>query len=179
MLARLFAPLAVKIFAGIAALALMAALAQTVRIEGFLWLKGFKGALAELVEENGILRLDLERIKLAQEAATLRAIAEKQAAEERAEQERKQSDERLAQARDSARAAAARYAAANRVRAQAEAVDGGAGRADLPCAAALAEGPDGACEDAELLAVTRQDFDDMVDNSIRLQEAVEWAKALE
>lgn len=179
MLGVIFGGLWSRIFAGIAAVLLAFALVQTVRIEGFLWWDGFKEQVAKLLEENGILRLDLDKIKLAQKQATERALAEKQAAEARYAQMKEQADDNLEQARDRARTAAARYASANRVRPQAKADAGGSSGADLPCATVAPEGPDGACDDAELLAVTREDFDIMVDNSVRLKEAHDWAKGLE
>lgn len=179
VIATIFGGLWSRIFAGIAAALLAVALVQTIRIEGFWFVQGFKDVVRVLSERNVSLRLDLDKIKLAQKQATERALAEKQATEARYAQMKEQADDNLEQARNRARDAAARYASANRVRAQAKTDAGSASGADLPCAPISTERTDGACDNAELLAVTREDFDIMVDNSVRLKEAHEWAKGLE
>lgn len=159
---------------GIALAFLLALSIQTARIEGFLWWDGLKAVIASLRAENGILRIDLDSIKLAQKIATEKAVEAKRQADERAARQQEESDERLEQALRDKRDLAARYAAANRLRTKG-AADSGSGGTDLPCAPATAESPDGACGDAELLAVTKADFDILVTNTIRLQEAVTWA----
>lgn len=159
---------------GIALAFLLALSVQTARIEGFLWWDGFKAVIASLRAENGILRIDLDSIKLAQKIATEKAMEARRQADQLAAQQKEQSDARLEQALRDKRALAARYAAANRLRAKG-AVAGSPGGTDLPCPATITESPDGACGDAELLALTKADFDILVTNTIRLQEAVTWA----
>lgn len=148
---------------------------QTARIEGFLWWDGFKEIISDLRAENGFLRIDLDSIKLAQKIATDKAVEAKRQADQLAAQQKEQSDARLEQALRDKRVLAARYAAANRLRGAAGTVASGPGGTDLPCAPATAESPDGACGGAELLAISKSDFDIMVTNTIRLQEAVTWA----
>lgn len=165
---------AIGIKGGIALAFLLLCVVQTARIEGFLWWDGFKAVISSLRAENGILRIDLDNIKLDQKIATERAMEAKRLADAKAAQQKEQSDARLEQALRDKRALAARYAAANRLRTKGT-VEGSPGGTDLPCTPAIAESLDGACENAELLAISKADFDIMVTNTIRLQEAVAWA----
>lgn len=171
-----FSALTAKLFSGIALALMLAFLVQTGRIEGFLWIEGFKQAVARLTHDNAVIRVNLDMLKTANEIATERAMEAKRLADERAAKQKELSDERLSKERSRYRALAARYAAANRVRGKAGAPDQrSASGADLPVTASTAQGADGAGPDAEFLAVSRADFDIMVDNTVRLKEAVEWA----
>ena len=171
-----FSALTAKLFSGVALALMLAFMVQTGRIEGFLWIEGFKQAVARLTHDNAVIRVNLDMLKTANEIATERAQEAKRVADAKAAKQKELSDERLSQERSRYRALAARYAAANRVRSHAgkTAVSGSSG-ADLSVTASAAQGSDGAGPDAEFLAVSRADFDIMVDNTVRLKEAVEWA----
>lgn len=132
MIAGIFAPLWTRIFAGLSALLLIGFITQTIRIEGFWLIVGFK-------EENAILRIDLSKARAATEAeiakheATKKAYRDAQAEAERMEAERlaritaqqeRINNDRLAAY--SSRLSAAR-AAADRLRAQAGARAGAVG----------------------------------------------------
>lgn len=172
-----FSAITAKLFGGIALALLLAFMVQTGRIEGFLWIEGFKAAVARLTHDNAVIRVNLDMLKTANEIATERAQEAKRVADAKAAKQKELSDERLSQERSRYRALAARYAAANRVRSKAGAPDQrGASGADLPVTASSAQSPDRAGADAEFLAVSRSDFDIMVDNTVRLKEAVEWAR---
>ena len=137
--------------------------------------RGFKQAVARLTHDNAVIRVNLDMLKTANEIATERAMEAKRRPMNAAKQ-KELSDERLSKERSRYRALAARYAAANRVRGKAGAPDQrSASGADLSVTASTAQGADGAGPDAEFLAVSRADFDIMVDNTVRLKEAVEWA----
>jgi hypothetical protein len=125
-------------------------------------------------EENTGLRLDLDTIKAAQIVAAERAAAAKAAEEQRSLQNAERTDSayqtELARLRD----LAGRYASANRVRTKAAysppsgtpapADDHGSQGSDRP--------------GADAVVLDRDDFDIMVENSVRLKAAVEWAKTL-
>ena len=148
-----------------AALALLALLAV------YLWGDGWRDKAHRLMSENAILRIDLDAVKLANTEATKRAQAEKLAQEKLDAKRKELSDAKLAQARRDARALADRYARRMRT----PAPESGSGCTNLSAPSSTTGGVDGPCPDAEYVAVTREDFDIMADNSIRLREAHEWA----
>ncbi len=171
-----FSAITAKLFGGVALALLLAFMVQTGRIEGFLWIEGFKQAVARLTHDNAVIRVNLDMLKTANEIATERAQEAKRLADAKAAKQKELSDERLSKERSRYRELAARYAAANRVRAKAGETDSGsASGADLSSTQAATQGADGTSADAEFLAVSRSDFDIMVDNTVRLKEAVEWA----
>ena len=171
-----FSAITAKLFSGVALALMLAFMVQTVRIEGFLWIEGFKAAVARLTHDNAVIRVNLDTLKTANEIATARAHEAKRLADAKAAKQKELSDERLSKERARYRKLAARYAATSRLRGKAGAPDQrGASGADLPRSEAAAQGPDRASADAEFLAVSRSDFDIMVDNTVRLKEAVEWA----
>lgn len=122
----------------------------------------------------GVLRIDLDSIKNAQAAAT-------QIAEAKMRAEQAQFSE-LAERADNAerqisglRAAADRYANANRVRSKA--AGGASGRTSGASAGEAAQSGDGPGGDASV-AVSRADFDTLVEHSIRLKQVHEWGDSL-
>lgn len=132
MIAGIFAPLWTRIFAGLSALLLVGFITQTIRIEGFWLIVGFK-------EQVAVLRIDLSKARAATEAeiakheATKRAYRDAQAEAERMEAERlaritaqqeRINNDRIASY--SSRLAAAR-AVADRLRGQASARAGAVG----------------------------------------------------
>lgn len=146
---------------------------QTIRIEGInLWplrIEGFKAA-------NARLTLDLDRVKEATELADAKARAAKVAAEAEYQRKAEETDAKYQVQLADMRGRAARYADAHRVRPQA--VAGARGRAAAPAEGQRAEGADRSGSDAELVAVTRADFDTLTENTLRLQQAHEWACGL-
>ena len=121
-------------------------------------------------EENGTLKLDLDKIKDAQVVAAERQKAANDAEEARHAIEAERNNRELETLRAAARAATERY----RMRSQA------AHRASgYPTAPADDNGPqgvDGAGEGAVM--VSGSDLDILVENTVRLKAAVEWAKTL-
>lgn len=87
MIGNIFGALWARIFAGLAAFFFLGFVTQTIRIEGFWFIVGFK-------QSNAILRIDLSKARAATEAeiakhdATKRAYADAQAEAERMEAER-------------------------------------------------------------------------------------------
>lgn len=77
---------------------------------------------------------------------------------------------------DSGRAAASVYAAANSVRGACP--EGGTGGASVPGADSAAAKHDSAGDDAEMVAVTRADFDSLTGSALRLAQVHQDAQAL-
>lgn len=140
----------------------------------YMWGDSWRDKAKALMSENAVLRIDLDAVKLANKQATERALAEKAAQEKLDAKRKEESDAKLAEARKDARAAVARYAANNRLRSK-EADGSGSGCTNLSGTSTTSGGLDGPCPDAEYVVVTRPDFDIMIDNTIRLQNAHEWA----
>ncbi|MGX7895448.1 hypothetical protein [Tsuneonella sp. HG222] len=157
----------------LAALLFVGFATQTIRIEGLsVWpfkIVGFK-------EEIRTIRLDLDSIKRAQETAALKAKQAKAEAEAEYRKKAEITDAKYKAELADARSRAARYADANRVRRQAN--GGSPGGPAAPGGSDAPEGADGRSEDAELVAVSREDFDILNENTIRLQQAHEWALGL-
>jgi hypothetical protein len=115
---------------------------------------------------------DRKAYELASKEAEARAVAQKQAVEAsyRAKAERTDDDYQTALSR----AQRASDAYARRMRAQ---VSGGAsGSTPASSPSDGPEGPDRSGSDA--VVVTRDDFDILVENSVRLEAAHQWAKTL-
>lgn len=84
--------------------------------------------------------------------------------------------DRVRQADGALRRAADLYARAHSLRA--EAVEGGAGPAVAAGEGGPSKGGDGPSPAAELLAISRNDFEILVENSIRLRRVQEWGDDL-
>lgn len=148
--------------------ALLAALAiQTVRIEGFLFITGYK-------QENAVLRIDLDRLKQAQIVAKQKAEAEKLRIEAEYKAKAERTDNAYQAKLASANARIADYARRMRV----EAPGGASGGTNTAPENNTAEGADRSGEDA-FVAVSRADFDILNENTLRLQAAHEWAVGLD
>ena len=165
-LAGIFGALWARIFAGLAALFLLGFVTRTIRIEGWWFIVGFK-------EENAILRMDLTKMQVAQSIAAAAARATKEREEATYSRLAERADDEVETS--SMRAAAAQYARANRVRAKAP--DRAPSGASTPSPASNPESPVGAGEDASVV-VSRTDFDTLVENTIRLKAAHDWAEKL-
>lgn len=144
---------------------------QTIRIEGLkLWpisVTGFK-------DDVKTLRMDLDLIKTAQEMARLKAEEAKAKIEAQYRAQAERTDNEYQEQLADANARADAYARRMRVKAPSR----GTGKTT---AAPESNGPesfDGPGEDA-FVAVSRPDFDTLVENTLRLQKAHEWAKSLE
>lgn len=141
---------------------------QTARIEGFLWFDGLKDKLAKA-------EATIAQMELASEQARKDQIAANLATEARYRAKAEKTDVEYRETLQGALRAADRYAAANRVPAHCARSPG--------TALAPAEGDDpprdnGPGETAELVAITREDFDALTENTIRLQAAHDWATGL-
>ncbi len=122
-------------------------------------------------------RAQISAWKNANAASTAWAKAEKHARETADKARKEQADAKLELAADRGRDAADRYAAANRC-VRAEASGRGGERADLSRPAAAPQEPGWGSAAADLVGVSRADFDACTVNTIRLGNAVEWAKGL-
>jgi hypothetical protein len=157
-----FSVLTSKIFGGLAVALALALAAQTARIEGFLFVDGYKQTLAARDKT-------IADIATAQEAASAAQLAANEANRQEFKEHSNASDYRAARALPAGRAAADRYADAHRLRG---AHDG------LPCATpAAAESPptppvDGPSAVPDMVAVPRKDFDDLNANTLRLDRIV-------
>lgn len=163
---NLFSVLTSKIFGALAVFFFVGFATQTIRIEGFWFIVGYK-------EKVEVLRLDLSKIMAAQMAAQRIAEAKRdqeQATFTRLAERADNAERQIASLRD----AADRYARANRVRTQAPrrppGEPGGAGETRPT------EGVDGPGADAVVLA--RPDYDVLVSNTERLVRSHAWAEDL-
>lgn len=160
MISKLFAPLIAKVLAGALVAALLATAVQTYRA-------GYWKRVAVS------LRLDLDRIKFAQEVATAQwqAKLSENANRQRAAIQGARNEERRKAMLD----ASAAYARNNRVRTKA--AEGSTRRAgDAQADPAPRNDRSGA--DAEMVAVARDEFDILVNNTIRLDTVQRQAEAL-
>lgn len=110
----------------------------------------------------------------AQEAATAKAIAAKLAAEARYRDQAEKIDVAYREALDDARGASERYARSHSVRA--ESVAGPRSGSTTPADNRHPKEPSRSGPDA--VVVGRDDFDILVENSVRLEAAHQWAKTL-
>ena len=141
--------------------------AQTIRIEGLGFLHvGYK-------EQVKVLRLDLDNIKAAQIAAKAIAEAERLRIEAEYREQAEKIDEQYKDRLASANARADAYA--RRMRAKAS--DSLSGAVGTSAEDNTAESVDGSSETAFIL-VSRPDFDILNENTIRLEQAHEWALGL-
>lgn len=152
----------------------------TYRTVQYFWLK----------KDNAILRISLDNVRnlraaerrgyeTAQQQAELKAKAEKARLEASYNAERERKNHELSKARTAVRIAADRYADANSVRipcpAGAAANSIRAGGADLPEPADTTIIVDGQRCHTSMVAVSRDDFNTLVDNTTRLYNAHKWA----
>lgn len=121
-------------------------------------------------EENGALKLDLDNIKAAQAVAGERAAAAKLAEENRSRLNAERIDNEMDTLRAAARAATERY------RMRSQAANRAPGHPTTPADDNGPQGTDGAGEGAVM--VGRSDLDILVENTVRLKAAAEWAKTL-
>lgn len=160
-----FSALTSKIFGGLSIVLLLALGVQTWRVDHYRddrdqWKLAFNNQKAAYVA--------------AQEAAKAKAIAAKLTAEAAYRQEAEKTDAEY----QTALAAAQRASDAYVARMRAEAARGASGRPAAPAPSDGPESPDRPGSDAELVAVTRDDFEIMVENSVRLKAAHDWTKTL-
>lgn len=154
---------------------LQAALIALLCLSGWLW-QGKRAALADRDEWKAAHSSIVEQYATAQAEAARRAKDAKEAAEARYKALAERTDDELDQTRASLRIALERYAAANQLWPK-----GNRGSSCGPVAPAedrSPEGPDGPGAGPELLAISREDFDVLNDNTARLLAAHEWAKSL-
>lgn len=156
-LAKVFAPLAVKVATGAAVACLAACAVQTARIEGFLFVKGYKAQVNYL--SNTINDLRVAKVTAEEKAKLQRAQTETQT--KGFAQENDHDHQTLAVA---GRAAVDRYAAANRVRYTQGSSGCGPAPATLPVPPAE---HDRSGEAAELVAIPRQELDQLVEAALR------------
>lgn len=163
MIATLFGQLGTRIFAGLSIVLLLALGVQTWRANHH----KDKAEACELAREN-------DRLNYANAAhqAEARAIAAKQATEARYRAEAEKTDVTYQTALAGAQRASDAYAR----RMRAKAPGGSPGTAPPPADDNGPESPDSAGQDA--VVVNRDDFDILVENSVRLKAAHEWAKTL-
>jgi hypothetical protein len=140
-----------------------------------------KLAVKNVAQQVRYLGKGIDDFRLAMATAKATALANKLAADRRNEDRRKESDHALDQALPEYRRRTDDYARAHSVRgksgpASVDRSDNG-GR-DLPSPAFGAEELDGAGRETGLVAIPRADLDICTANTLRLENAVEWAKAL-
>lgn len=163
MLAKLFAPTIVKILAGLSALLLVALAVQTIRANHYRdsrdqWKTAFDNQKAATIAT--------------QQAAKAKAIAAKLTTEARYRAEAEKANDAYQDML--ARAQRASDAYAQRMRAKA--LGDASGRSPASTPGDGPEGPDRPRADA--VVVGRDDFDILVENSVRLKVAHDWAKTL-
>lgn len=163
MIARFFAPLGIKIFAGLSALLLVALAVQTIRANHYR-------------DSRDNYKLAAETLKKSYIAAQAAAVAEQKALyasiSARQRDKARFADESNRIAQDRARSAVAGYAERMRLD---RVCRGSSLDPSAPRPAPDRDGPGGA---AEYVAVTRNDFEIMVANSVRLEEVRKWGEAL-
>lgn len=163
MLAKFFAPMAVKILAGISAFLLILCVGFLIRGNHYRhdrdqWKLAFNNQKAAYVA--------------AQDAAKAQAIAAKMAAEARYRVEAERADNEYQTALARAQRASDAYAA----RMRPQTTSGASGPASPAPPGDSPQSPDRSRQDAVL--VGRDDFDILVENSVRLEAAHNWAKTL-
>ncbi len=154
----------------LAGVLLLAVAVQTVRVERL------KAIVERLTGQNKALRHSLDEIKAATAIADKRAREAKAAAEAEYRAKAERTDLAYKANLADARARAARYADANRVRYKA--ADRQTGGTSPAAPDSSAGSADQAGDDSGVV-VTRGDFDALVDNTLRLKAAREWACSLE
>ena len=149
----------------LAGVLLIAVGVQTIRIEHLQTL------VAKLRGDNKALRLDLDRVAEATKIADKRAREAKAAAEAEYKRKAELTDAKHQSELAEARRRASAYADRNRV----PAPPGGSPRQSAPASGSdTPEGSNGSRDDSGVV-VTRADFDTLVDNSLRLKAAHDWA----
>ncbi len=158
MIGALFGQLGTRIFGGLSIALLIACFG--------LWLRGnhYEG-------QRDKARTELAQMQAANREATAKQKAQNLAVEAAYKRKAEETDAQYQKALDSARSASERYALNHRVPAYHRGGGPVAPAPDQP-----APSPDGPRTDA--VVVSRDDFDIMVENSVRLQAAHDWAKTL-
>lgn len=142
-----------------------------------------------LKKDNAVLRINLDEVRnfraaekkgyeLAQAQAKFQAEEAKKKIEAKYKSELERKNRELAQTRSTVRAAANRYADANSVRGpcpRTAADSVRSGGTDLPESPSTTVVVNGEYCDSSLVAISRVDFDALVDNTIKLVNAREWA----
>lgn len=158
-----------KVMSGIAVVLLLAVAVQTIRIEHL------QTIIAKLRGDNKALRLNLDQVKEATQRADKAARDAKARTEAEYKRKAELTDAKHQSELEAARRRAAAYADRNRV----PAPPGGAPSRSTPAPGGnTPEGADGRGEDSGVV-VTRDDFNTLVDNTLRLKAAREWACGLE
>lgn len=156
-----FSILTSKIYAGLAIFFLSLALLQTVRIEGFLFIDGYKETLAERDKTIADIAVAQEQADLAQTKMLADTI-------QKYKEQANEADIRASAAASTGRAAADRYADAHRVRADALC----ARQADTTPASPATPPVDGPSALPDMVAVPRKDYDVLTNNTTRLDRIV-------
>lgn len=163
MIAKLFEPLIARVLGAVSLVLLIALGAQSVRASHY----------AHKAEQCAAGRAaDRQAYVQAQREAEAKAVAQKQAVEAAYKAKAEKTDEAYQTALARAQRAAAAYAERMRVKAP----GGASGKPGSPAPSDPAKGSNGPGADAVIL--DRHDFDVMVENSVRLKEAHDWALTL-
>ncbi len=147
------------------------------------WLRGdhFRaqrdGAREMATAERSGRLADRESYRQAQITAEALAVAQRAFVEAKYREQAKDTDDAYELALVDARSAADAYAARMRVKSPAAAHSQASGPASAP-GGATASSPDGPGADADMVAVSRADFDTLNGNTARLIAAREWALGL-
>lgn len=158
-----------KVMSGVAVVLLLAVAVQTFRVERL------QTIVAKLTGQNKALRHSLDEIKDATAVADRKAREAKAAAEAEYKRKAELTDAKHQSELAEARRRASAYADRNRV----PAPPGGAPSRTAPAPGGDApEGADRSRDDSGVV-VTRADFDTLVDNTLRLKAAREWACSLD
>lgn len=160
---NLFSPIFAKVFGALSIALALGLTVQTLRANHF---------HADRDRWHAAFDAQKAAYEAAQQEATAKAIAAKLATEARYRAEAEKTDNEYQTALARAQRASDAYAA----RMRAKASGGAPGRTPSPAPRDGPESPDRPCADA--VVVTRDDFDILVENSVRLEAAHEWAKTL-
>ena len=163
MLARFLAPMWAKVLSGALVVALIFGGIQTYRA-------GYWKRVAT------VLRLDLDKIKLASELAGERAKAAKAETEKQYREAAERTEREYSASLDRARAAARAYALNHRVRAKApESISRRTNQAGQGASAQLPAESPGA---SDMVAITERDLEIAAENHAYAQAAYEWTQEL-
>lgn len=164
MIGNLFSALAAKIYAGVAVAALTFAAVQTVRIEGFLFIEGYK-------EEVSRLQGEIASILAAQTVAAEKAETQRVATENKTAELARRADYAEREL-DTMRDAADRFRRTRSVRTFAGASCGPAAAAPL----GAPEDSDG--QGADGVVLTRNEWEQYVATTLRLERVRRWGESL-
>lgn len=122
----------------------------------------------------------IKQVRAAQAQAKAEALAAKEAADRRNRERKDQSDDNLKAVLSDSRRRADNYARAHRVpRKRSPEIGDRRIEADMPRPAFGPGEPQGAGGEADMVAISRADFDTCTVNTERLENAVKWAAELE